>query len=152
MSDRESTDAVRRNFADRHIGPNEYQIKTMLLELGFDSLDKFVEKVVPANIFWNQELDLPQPVSETQALAEIKELAKSNQVKRSMIGTGYYATKLPNVPVLPAGSLPATVNVPPTGLVNTIALAVVSIVALPRYMVLPLRYKSFHWCVTLPKL
>ena len=97
MSDRESIDAVRSNFADRHIGPNEYQIKTMLLELGFDSLEKFVEKVVPANIFWNQELDLPQPVSETQALAEIKELAKSNQVKRSMIGTGYYATKLPNV-------------------------------------------------------
>ena len=42
------------------------------------------------------------------------------------------ATKLPNVPVLPAGSLPATVNVPPTGFVNTIALAVVPIVAVPR--------------------
>ena len=38
MSDRESIDAVQSNFADRHIGQNEYQIKTMLLELGFDSL------------------------------------------------------------------------------------------------------------------
>ena len=37
----------RSNFVDRHIGPNQYQIQTMLLELGFKDLDSFIKSVVP---------------------------------------------------------------------------------------------------------
>ena len=32
----------RSDFASRHIGPNQYQIQTMLLELGYKDLDTFI--------------------------------------------------------------------------------------------------------------
>ena len=38
----------RSSFVDRHIGPNQYQVQTMLLELGFKDLDSFIKSVVPA--------------------------------------------------------------------------------------------------------
>ena len=88
---------IRHQFSDRHIGPNEYQIKTMLMDLGFNSLDEFISKIVPNNIFWKNALDLPDPISEEQAISEIRTIAAKNQIKRSMIGMGYYGTKLPNV-------------------------------------------------------
>ncbi|MEN9605843.1 MAG: hypothetical protein RJB29_717 [Actinomycetota bacterium] len=40
----------RSEFVDRHIGPNQYQIQTMLLELGYKDLDSFIKAVVPQNI------------------------------------------------------------------------------------------------------
>ena len=88
---------IRHQFSDRHIGPNEYQIKTMLMDLGFNSLDEFISKIVPNNIFWKNALDLPDPISEEQAISEIRTIAAKNQIKRSMIGMGYHGTKLPNV-------------------------------------------------------
>ena len=64
----------RSSFVDRHIGPNQYQIQTMLLELGFKDLDSFIKAVVPANIHIKGEIEeaLPQALSEAEALAEIK--------------------------------------------------------------------------------
>jgi glycine cleavage system pyridoxal-binding protein P len=35
----------RSEFVDRHIGPNQYQIQTMLLELGYKDLDSFISFV-----------------------------------------------------------------------------------------------------------
>ncbi|NDH05424.1 hypothetical protein EBX93_05795, partial [bacterium] len=69
----------------------------MLMDLGFNSLDEFISKIVPNNIFWKNVLDLPDPISEEQAISEIRTIAAKNQIKRSMIGMGYYGTKLPNV-------------------------------------------------------
>jgi len=43
----------RSEFVDRHIGPNQYQIQTMLLELGYKDLDSFIKAVVPQNIHIN---------------------------------------------------------------------------------------------------
>jgi glycine dehydrogenase len=67
----------RSNFIDRHIGPNQYQIQTMLLELGFKDLDSFISSVVPSNIHIKGEIEkaLPQALSEIDALAEIKKIA-----------------------------------------------------------------------------
>jgi len=47
----------RSDFVDRHIGPNQYQIQTMLLELGYKDLDSFVKSVVPANIHIKGEIE-----------------------------------------------------------------------------------------------
>ena len=89
----------RSDFVDRHIGPNQYQIQTMLLELGFKDLDSFIKSVVPANIHIKGEIEksLPNGISEVDALAEIKEIASQNKVMKDFIGAGYYGTITPNV-------------------------------------------------------
>ena len=89
----------RSNFVDRHIGPNQYQIQTMLLELGFKDLDSFISSVVPSNIHIKGEIEkaLPQALSEIDALAEIKKIASQNMVMKNFIGNGYYGTITPAV-------------------------------------------------------
>ena len=89
----------RSDFVDRHIGPNQYQIQTMLLELGFKDLDSFIKSVVPANIHIKGEIEksLPNGISEVDALDEIKEIASQNKVMKNFIGAGYYGTITPNV-------------------------------------------------------
>ena len=89
----------RSDFVDRHIGPNQYQVQTMLLELGFKDLDSFIKSVVPANIHIKGEIEksLPNGISEVDALSEIKEIASQNKIMRNFIGAGYYGTITPNV-------------------------------------------------------
>ena len=89
----------RSNFVDRHIGPNHYQVQTMLLELGFKDLESFIKSVVPSNIHIKGEIEkaLPEALSEIDALGEIKKIAAQNQVKKNFIGTGYYGTITPPV-------------------------------------------------------
>jgi len=89
----------RVDFSDRHIGPNQYQIQTMLLELGYKDLDSFIKAVVPQNIHIKGEIEksLPAGISEVAALAEVQEIAKKNKVMKSLIGTGYYGTITPAV-------------------------------------------------------
>ena len=89
----------RSDFTDRHIGPNQYQIQTMLLELGFKDLDSFIKSVVPNNIHIKGEIEkaIPSAISETAALAEISEIAKKNSIKKNFIGSGYYGTITPAV-------------------------------------------------------
>ena len=91
--------SYRSDFVDRHIGPNQYQIQTMLLELGYKDLDSFISSVVPQNIHIKGEIEksLPTGISEVSALAEIKQIAEKNKVMKSLIGSGYYGTITPAV-------------------------------------------------------
>ena len=84
-------------FNKRHIGPNSSDTETMLKALGYDSLDQLTKAVVPASIADNSPLQLSEPISEEQALAELKTLAQQNTVLNSLIGQGYYATLTPKV-------------------------------------------------------
>lgn len=77
------------SFARRHIGPNEDEVRTMLRELGFESLDSLVEAAVPKNIRLDRELNLTEPKSETDALAELRAISRKNKIARSFIGCGY---------------------------------------------------------------
>ena len=90
---------TRSKFVDRHVGPNDYQIKSMLLDLGFSDMESFIKSVVPKNILVKGEIEknLPIGISEGEAIAEIKNLASMNQVFRSLIGNGYYGTIIPPV-------------------------------------------------------
>ena len=71
----------------------------MLKALGFSSIDSFLRAVVPANIFDEQPPveTLPRGCTEATALAELRGLAEANQVRRSLIGLGYYDTVTPAV-------------------------------------------------------
>ena len=86
-------------FENRHIGPNEVQTSTMLMELGYSSLKDFIADVVPENIAITEKLEnvLPQPLTESETIAALHEIADKNAVFTSLIGCGYYATITPPV-------------------------------------------------------
>ncbi len=84
-------------FVERHIGPNDAEIATMLAAIGHDSLDAMTDAIVPGKIKSPSPLALPEAISEVEALAKIRALAKQNKVLRSAIGQGYYGTHVPNV-------------------------------------------------------
>ena len=44
------TDNRNKEFIRRHIGPSSEEQKKMLAYLGYDSLDKFIKKIVPEKI------------------------------------------------------------------------------------------------------
>ncbi|ASR35141.1 glycine dehydrogenase (aminomethyl-transferring) [Prauserella marina] len=84
-------------FAARHIGPGEHEQAKMLAECGYGSLDALVAAAVPTAIRTSGALALPEPASETEAIAELRELASRNTVRTQMIGLGYYDTVTPAV-------------------------------------------------------
>jgi Glycine cleavage system protein P (pyridoxal-binding), N-terminal domain len=69
----------------------------MLAALEFDNLDELIEATVPKNIWLDRPLDLPEAKSESEALDELRNLAKKNTVARSFIGAGYSDTITPPV-------------------------------------------------------
>ncbi len=85
------------DFIDRHIGPSEIEVTEMLKVVGAQSLEDLISQTVPENIFLEQALGLPEALSETEALTELKMLAAQNKVLKSFIGMGYYGTFTPNV-------------------------------------------------------
>lgn len=89
--------AVFSPFVGRHIGPRDSEIKEMLAELGYQSLDEMTHAVVPPRILDDELMDLDFGISEEQALAELKSIASENKVLRSFIGQGYYGTHVPKV-------------------------------------------------------
>jgi glycine dehydrogenase len=85
------------DFVGRHIGPGAAEQQAMLGQLGFDSMDAFIKKVVPASILRHDALDIGTARSEPEVLAALKAIASKNQVFTSYIGMGYYNTHTPAV-------------------------------------------------------
>jgi glycine dehydrogenase len=71
----------------------------MLHELGYESLEKFVSAVLPDTIKLTDQFGskLPAPISEVDAITELRKLASENSVAQSLIGMGYYGTITPPV-------------------------------------------------------
>ena len=85
------------DFIPRHIGPSETDQQKMLEVIGCASLDALIDEVVPAGIQLKAPLNLPEPRSEADVLAELRTIAGRNGSFRSYIGQGYYGTLTPNV-------------------------------------------------------
>jgi glycine dehydrogenase len=85
------------DFAVRHIGPTTAEQRHMLDSLGYSSLDELITAALPEGLHRTDGLDLPGPLTETQALAELRRMASRNHVLTSMIGLGYYDTITPAV-------------------------------------------------------
>ncbi len=77
------------DFEQRHIGPREAEIQQMLALLGFQSLADLIDQAVPASIRLNRPLQIDNPRSEAEALADLKGIASKNKIYRSFIGMGY---------------------------------------------------------------
>jgi glycine dehydrogenase len=84
------------DFAVRHIGPSEAAQRHMLGALGYSSLDELTRAALPEGT-QPTRLNLPAPLSETEAQAELRRMAARNHALTSMIGLGYYGTITPPV-------------------------------------------------------
>ena len=85
------------SFVRRHIGPSEAELAAMLHVIGAATLDDVAGKTIPAAIRSNTELDLPPPIDEAAAIAELRALAAQNATAKSLIGMGYHGTFTPPV-------------------------------------------------------
>ena len=84
-------------FIARHIGISAADEQHMLSVIGAASRRALIESIVPRSIARAQAMDLPAPVTEAAALAELKSMAQQNQLLKSFIGQGYYGTHTPGV-------------------------------------------------------
>ncbi|WP_010313583.1 aminomethyl-transferring glycine dehydrogenase [Synechococcus sp. CB0205] len=85
-------------FVQRHIGPTPAEQQSMLRDLGLPDMEALVRQVVPEPIRLEpaQALEgLPAGCQESQALAELQQIAAANEVRRSLIGLGYYGCITP---------------------------------------------------------
>ncbi len=92
-----TTAEAATDFARRHIGPSPRDIAAMLESVGAKSLAELMGQTLPSSIRQKAPLDLGRALSETEALAHMRELAAQNEVFTSLIGQGYSGTILPAV-------------------------------------------------------
>ena len=85
------------NFLSRHLGVSDSQQKKMLQDLGFESMEAFLETVIPTQLRWNGSWDLPTARTESELLELVRTYAEQNKVFQSLMGMGYSATVTPSV-------------------------------------------------------
>ena len=96
-ANRKPTDEAAATFVRRHIGPSPRDVSAMLESVGAKSLDALMAETLPSSIRQKVPLDLGPPLSETESLKHMRELASRNEVFTSLIGQGYSGTILPAV-------------------------------------------------------
>ncbi len=84
-------------FVERHIGPNEDEIKKMLAKIGAESIEQLLEETIPETIRLDTDLDLPVGISEYAFSKKIQKLGRENKSFETYIGLGYHAAITPAV-------------------------------------------------------
>jgi len=84
-------------YADRHLGSGFDDRLRMLSSLGFSNLDELTSAAIPNAIALNRPLALPPALSESQALAELRQIMSKNRPMRSFLGLGYVPSAMPAV-------------------------------------------------------
>ena len=77
-------------FSNRHIGPNEKEIKKMLNKLGVSSIKELIYETIPNDILLKKELKLDDAISEIEFNNLIRLLSKKNKLFKNYIGLGYH--------------------------------------------------------------
>ncbi len=85
------------DFLDRHIGPSEVDIVSMLTIIEQKSVADVVSKTVPESILFGNRMAIDEGISERDTLALATELANQNTIATNFIGQGYYGTLMPTV-------------------------------------------------------
>ena len=84
-------------FSERHLGPRQPEIESMLNTIGIGSLDELVSLTIPASILKDRAMNLPGAIDEQSYLERMKEVAAKNKLYRTYMGLGYYNSILPPV-------------------------------------------------------
>ncbi|MCP4436307.1 MAG: aminomethyl-transferring glycine dehydrogenase [Actinomycetia bacterium] len=96
-------DSADNAFAQRHIGPDQAEVATMLEAVGHSSMGSLLDALVPDSIRTSDPLRIDEVVkgagsgSEAAVLARLEELAAANTVATSLIGCGWNDTVTPPV-------------------------------------------------------
>ena len=85
------------DFLPRHMGSQGKDKQTMLDKLGFATVESLIDSTIPPSIRLPKPLELDKPMTETEALASLKQIMGKNKVYKSFIGAGYYETITPGV-------------------------------------------------------
>lgn len=85
------------NFSTRHIGPGVNDTRAMLAVVGVPSVETLISQAVPKSIRLDRPLNLPEPATEAEALAELAAKMSENHVLKSFIGAGYHGVRVPPV-------------------------------------------------------
>lgn len=86
-----------KGFANRHIGINSEDLKTMLSTIGVESIDQLIDETIPEKIRFSNSLEVPAAISEFEFLKELNSIADKNTIADNYIGHGYYGTITPSV-------------------------------------------------------
>jgi glycine dehydrogenase len=86
-----------KEFSQRHIGLKDNEINHILHDLGYESMEDFLEKLIPNSIYSKKKLNLPSSLDEPSALRALKEISKKNKVFKTFIGQGFYNCNVPAV-------------------------------------------------------
>lgn len=92
MSDHKLT-----QFAARHIGISQTELRQMLQVIGVSSLDQLIDETVPESIRMQKPLNLPAALTENEYLTTLKKIGAKNKIFKTYIGQGYYGTITPSV-------------------------------------------------------
>ena len=84
-------------FVNRHLGNDSDDTRDMLHTIGVDSLDQLIDKTVPAAIRRDDDMRVPEAITEYDYLKHLKGIAAKNKVYTSYLGQGYYNTITPSV-------------------------------------------------------
>ena len=84
-------------FIDRHIGPDEQEVREMVRALEVGSLDELIDQTVPRAIRARTPLAIAPGRNEESLLDELRQLASKNEVWRSWIGMGFSGCVTPPV-------------------------------------------------------
>ncbi len=84
-------------FIARHIGIDDAAEAHMLSVLGAATRRALMEAIIPPSIARSSAMAIPAPVTEAEALKQLKNIASKNKVLKSFIGQGYYGTHTPGV-------------------------------------------------------
>ena len=87
----------REMFVNRHLGPDENQIKKILSKIGLKSIENLLDETIPDSIRLKKPLDLPEGISEAEFTKHINSLGRDNKVFKTYIGLGYHDTVTPAV-------------------------------------------------------
>ena len=84
-------------FKNRHIGPSETEIESILSTLKMPSVDQLIDETVPDSIRSKSDLNINKALTEEDLLENLKKIMNQNTPFKSYIGLGYYNTYLPTV-------------------------------------------------------
>ena len=95
-------------YAKRHnLQTEQEDIQVLLKELGYKNLDEMIAAIIPKSIRYTDSERIVLPFDkegsktvlngESDILSELYSYAKENQMKKSLIGQGYYDNKIPSV-------------------------------------------------------
>lgn len=84
-------------FVERHIGPNEEEIKKILGHIEADSIEELLNQTLPESIRLKQSLNLEEGISEFEFSKHIQALGRKNKTFSNFIGLGYHPAITPAV-------------------------------------------------------